>query len=493
MRKTKFIFMYLSILICTLFLGGCGSDSGSDPVYSLNVSPGSLVLDEESGSSSTFIVSGKYGDGDANWTISNPTEFRVSETSGYGTKNISVYALKENSAPGTITITCGDKKATIEISQKALSKPDFYVEIYDVLEMTYGIACAAKPSNGDVQYYYIALYDEDEYNLLNNDEKVKDIQAKSSKMFYPSYPENITSHRFSANHTGVIAWYENVLPEHKYVIVTVPFNSNAEAGKIEESPVVTKSKEDQPSVEISEYKIVNKEGTDYHQWYFTKSTETGYFYTYACVGSYEFKTYNLKDNGIILAWNIFVNKDKVRDTAFETAFNEDDTQTRCREFLYSKQEGGGTFAKLPMINSADKYIQVAAWGYRSNGTNSGIINIMNCKSESMKTEVAINTLSATDVISYQATLNGSVSGLSSSSNCGFDYGISTSSLSTVEVGSINDGSFSYTVKSLKPNTQYVYKAWCRVNGEKKYGDIMKFTTLTEIFQKEGFDEGDTKL
>ncbi len=482
--------MYLSILISILLLNGCGDD---DPVYSLTVSQTSLELAEDAGSSDSFTVSGKYGDNDADWTISNPTEFKLSKISGSGTSTIDVSALKENSAPGEITISCGDKSAVIKISQKASSKPQFYVEINDVLEMTYGVACSARPSNDDVKYYYIALYDMDQYNLLNKDEVISDIKNKSSKMYYPSYPENRTTDRFSSSQTGVIAWYENILPEHKYIIVTVPFNSNSIAGQITEYPVVTKNKDDQPSVEISDYKTVNKEGTDYHQWYFAKSTETGFFYTYACVGSYEFKTYKLDDKGIILAWNIMVNIERVGDSAYKTNFNEDNTKTPCREFLYTRQEGGGTFGKLAINSNDDKYIQVAAWGYRSNGTHSGIINIMNKKLDNMTTDVSVNTLSATDVLSYQATLNGNVSGISSSSKCGFDYGTSTSSMSSVEVGTINNGSFSYTAKSLKPNTQYLYKAWCTVNGEKKFGEIVSFTTLTEVFQKEGFNEEDKKL
>ena len=120
------------------------------------------------------------------------------------------------------------------------------------------------------------------------------------------------------------------------------------------------------------------------------------------------------------------------------------------------------FCAYLLIDGQYRYGDVLS--FRTNGSNS------------------VQTLEARTVTETSAVLSGSVSGISdSSSDCryGFFYGTTTTPYSggqDIQVGSNQDGNFSYSLSGLTENTTYYYCAYLLVDGKYTYGVVRTFTT-----------------
>ena len=120
------------------------------------------------------------------------------------------------------------------------------------------------------------------------------------------------------------------------------------------------------------------------------------------------------------------------------------------------------FCAYLLIDGQYRYGDVLS--FRTNGSNS------------------VQTLEARTVTETSAVLSGSVSGISdSSSDCryGFFYGTTTTPYSggqDIQVGSNQDGNFSYSLSGLAENTTYYYCAYLLVDGKYTYGVVRTFTT-----------------
>lgn len=120
------------------------------------------------------------------------------------------------------------------------------------------------------------------------------------------------------------------------------------------------------------------------------------------------------------------------------------------------------FCAYLLIDGQYRYGDVLS--FRTNGSNS------------------VQTLEARTITETSAVLSGSVSGISdSSSDCryGFFYGTTTTPYSggqNIQVGSNQDGNFSYSLSGLTENTTYYYCAYLLVDGKYTYGVVRTFTT-----------------
>ena len=96
--------------------------------------------------------------------------------------------------------------------------------------------------------------------------------------------------------------------------------------------------------------------------------------------------------------------------------------------------------------------------------------------------LSVQTLEAGTVTETSAVLSGLVSGISgTSSDCRYGFFYSTSSDPSVggkeiQVGSNQDGNFSYSLSGLSENTIYYYCAYLLVDGKYTYGEVRTFTT-----------------
>lgn len=90
------------------------------------------------------------------------------------------------------------------------------------------------------------------------------------------------------------------------------------------------------------------------------------------------------------------------------------------------------------------------------------------------TEFTLKTSIATLIINKSATLNGSLTG-ETSSNIYFEYG-PTEDLGnkTAKVTPATNGDFSAVITALTPKTTYYFRAAANVNGTISYGEIMSF-------------------
>ena len=120
------------------------------------------------------------------------------------------------------------------------------------------------------------------------------------------------------------------------------------------------------------------------------------------------------------------------------------------------------FCAYLLIDGQYRYGDVLS--FRTNGSNS------------------VQTLEARTITETSAVLLGSVSGISdSSSDCryGFFYGTTTTPYSggqDIQVGSNQDGNFSYSLSGLAENTTYYYCAYLLVDSKYTYGVVRTFTT-----------------
>lgn len=229
-------------------------------------------------------------------------------------------------------------------------------------------------------------------------------------------------------------------------------------------------------------------------WNFGMNTFCNSYYTYVCAGSDEFPTYSSEYPDVVLAWRILREIPNVpSDMRHATQINRMEGGSAVREYLFPKMRASASFSDMES-NESDRYLQVVAWGLAENGISSkfsGKITVMRIPVN--KSELSVVTNDASDIFSTSATLNGGVIGADGSVEVGFEYGVSASSLiMSTDTRMLANGSFSMDVKGLSANTTYYYRAFARQNGQKVYGSIKHFTTLTEMFNKDAFDS-DIKL
>lgn len=122
--------------------------------------------------------------------------------------------------------------------------------------------------------------------------------------------------------------------------------------------------------------------------------------------------------------------------------------------------------------------------YRAYVTGNGYVNYGEIKTLTTSIEVNIATVSATDVTSSSAQLNGSLEGLESLKDhyqIGFYYGNSAdldpSSAQFVTMTQQSGNNFSAVIDNLKPETDYYFKAAIKINDDIQCGDVKMLHTL----------------
>ena len=103
------------------------------------------------------------------------------------------------------------------------------------------------------------------------------------------------------------------------------------------------------------------------------------------------------------------------------------------------------------------------------------------RSFTTKREITITTNEASDITSHGAVLSGTINNAEQSMDCGIIYGTSNnlSSTSGTKLSTTSQGTFSFNLADLTPNTTYYYCAYAIVEGEYKYGEILSFNTEQE--------------
>lgn len=493
--KKNFSFL---LITCLLFICTACSSSGTEveeyAVYSISVSKSLLSFPYEGGSLD-LQVTATNGDKDADWTAnaSNADFVTIEPTSGTGSTKVKIVAEKNedgSNKTGTITFKCGTKSQVVEVAQDANLLEECYAEPVHVLEMSDGIACGVKTGNS-CHSYYIALYELSTFNNLQDNEIEDEIKKQSDKKQYPDYPQKIDNNRLGTDYQDIVAWSKEVKPGTNYVIVTSSYTKEGLHGEIKVKQVSTYSDNYQPLVSISDFSETQKAGQDYYQWRLTKNTYCDSYYTYVCASPDEFPSYKSDYPNVVLAWKI--NKEipnAENQASHATRINTVEGENSSREYIFPKMTSGEIFDDMKK-NANDKYLQIVTWGITADSKLSGKITLE--RREVNNSTLSVITNAVTDVYSTTATLNGGIVGAEGSVEVGFEYGVSTSSLTmTTDSKVIDNGSFSIEVKGLSPNTTYFYRAYAKQNGKKIYGSIKQFTTLTELFNKESFDN-DIKL
>lgn len=99
----------------------------------------------------------------------------------------------------------------------------------------------------------------------------------------------------------------------------------------------------------------------------------------------------------------------------------------------------------------------------------------------------VSTDKAGDISSCAVTLHGKINcGVGDDGYCGFYFGTDLNHLDS-QIATLNsNGEFEVRVSSLKPYTEYKYRAYCRIGSDIYYGDIKEFKTKATI-ESEGLE------
>ena len=300
-------------------------------------------------------------------TQEDPSFLNITPSFGSGGK-VTVTLTAEMSQSGMqeserIKFNNGIDTIYLRVSQDPHPTVECYAEPTEVLDMAKGIACGVKIGNSCASYY-IALYEESRANMLSDDELREDIKKKSDKMYYPSYPENSPDGRYGTDYQDVLAWYHDIHPNTKYVIVTCPYTSDGEEGAVYRKPVTTKNDKLQPQVVLSEITPETTNNGDFWKWSTSMEYNCQCYLVYACVSEDLFPSFQRDDNGVVLAWEIhkyrkILKEDDVTAVNFNSASKN---AARCREYIYPKLTNNTKMVDLER-KSYDKYLEVVILAY----------------------------------------------------------------------------------------------------------------------------------
>ena len=300
-------------------------------------------------------------------TQEDPSFLNITPSFGSGGK-VTVTLTAEMSQSGMqeserIKFNNGIDTIYLRVSQDPHPTVECYAEPTEVLDMAKGIACGVKIGNSCASYY-IALYEESRANMLSDDELREDIKKKSDKMYYPNYPENSPDGRYGTDYQDVLAWYHDIHPNTKYVIVTCPYTSDGEEGAVYRKPVTTKNDKLQPQVVLSEITPETTNNGDFWKWSTSMEYNCQCYLVYACVSEDLFPSFQRDDNGVVLAWEIhkyrkILKEDDVTAVNFNSASKN---AARCREYIYPKLTNNTKMVDLER-KSYDKYLEVVILAY----------------------------------------------------------------------------------------------------------------------------------
>lgn len=302
------------------------------------------------------------------WEITSeiPSFLNVAPLSGSGTVTVTLTAeMSQSDVQESASIQFNNGIETyLRVNQEPNPTVECYAEPIEVLDMAKGIACGVKIGNSCASYY-IALYEESKANMLSDDELRENIKKKSDKMYYPNYPENSPDGRYGTDYQDVLAWYHEILPNTKYVIVTSAYTSDGEEGAVYRIPVTTKNDKYQPKVALSEITPETTNNGDFWKWSTSMEYNCQCYLVYACVGEELFPSFQRDDNGVVLAWKIHQNRRNLqKDNVLNVNFNSASNAAKCREFIFPKLTNSTEMVDLPR-KSYDKYLEVVILAYDS--------------------------------------------------------------------------------------------------------------------------------
>lgn len=218
----KFLFLIFASCLCLGF-AACGGDDDDEPAAQLSVSPNSISLLSGEGQNTSFQIT-CTGD----WNATTDADWiHLSARSGSGNASITVSSLSENatSTPRTaeISVTCGDKTASVSVSQQGGAAADCNVEPVDLLVMADGVGFKIEYGS-KVSYYYTG------YLEANQGGWTDALIIETLKENFP---------RRNPDKDDIIAM-AGMDPNTDYIIVTVGFTSQEKAGEVRRERVTTR-------------------------------------------------------------------------------------------------------------------------------------------------------------------------------------------------------------------------------------------------------------
>lgn len=365
MRMNRFIHKLTAavlLLLCATGLAACDPDVEPEP-DSISVNPTNYTFGDRAGETVSINVTANTA-----WNVTSSADWiRISTSQGNsGTTVVNVTTTNNN--PGETRTTelvfvAGSATQRVALTQTG-AEDDCYAEPINVLNMAYSILCDFKCGR-NTQYFYAALCGEGYIQSKTDEEMIAEITSSGSDSEGNSWTRNIPSDNSPNYWTGLST-------KSKYYLVTIPYASNGKHGRIVKTEINTKSRIDQPLVEIENVSAY----LDYYTWETAKNNYCDQYYTFAVASSnahLPLLWLAETENADYLAF--LVKKEIDKNSATHTT-NICGVGTAGREKLYGKQLNNATGDNNLNIQRDyynDKYLQLFTWGTNRNGELSSLV------------------------------------------------------------------------------------------------------------------------
>lgn len=247
-------FNLLGVCMMLLFVFVCTTGCKKDEPTTLTVSPNSLELLSDKGSTVSFMISTN-----TDWTISGlPEWLSLSAMSGTSTGNIIVTALSANASSqerqAELTIYAGDKSSIVSIRQRASLIPNCKVGFKDILAMSTSVAFKYDIDR-NVSYFYSGYLSSSAAGWT--DEKIINALMDEDR-FDPSSSED----------TG-LQGFAGMDANSEYYLCAVGFNEKGEQGELTKTKIKTlKYSNQDPTINIFDVKY------DSSTWYWSTEPDS---------------------------------------------------------------------------------------------------------------------------------------------------------------------------------------------------------------------------
>lgn len=217
-----------------------------------------------------------------NWSISGKPEWlNISPSTGKGNLEMVIYPISENttSSPRTaiITLNCGEKTATINITQEA-GKPVCYVDIANEVVL-HDCVCWEYTATSNVNTFQYILLTEQEYNRLTDNE-IEEIISKEDEMKFND--EYLSAHSYDNNG-------EEISPNTTYYVITLATDESGRKGELRKTKLETPAFKD--ATEDAWVSFANI-GSDILEGFWFDTIKEGYCNTYHLIYGTTSEFYN---------------------------------------------------------------------------------------------------------------------------------------------------------------------------------------------------------
>ncbi len=367
-------------LAVVMLTAGClataSCSSGGDdpsPAPTLTVTPKELIFEGTAGNTRTVNITSN-----ASWSVNVQSVpwLQIDYASGSNNATVNFTTTEENltnkDREARVLVLANNESGSVTDTIKVVQK-GFYPDGCDIdvsgevgseLDLSYGFSRRMKYGN-NVKYFKWHVYEETEYsNRLQGDNTKIEEAAASWERITPEVGSEC------------VITYDQCQPGVNYMLLVIPYTSASKRGPLLEEPVYTINSLDQPAPRVKNLTIEDGQ----YKWDVERGPNCEKYYTYACAGSREFKTFadgkNKTQNvrGVQLAWELSKEMKFNSETHNNTSFNGASDNNSAHDCFYASRPNDGSNSMT--ARSDDGYLEIMVWGEKNNKLSGLVYDVL---------------------------------------------------------------------------------------------------------------------